>query len=37
MISYLILSKNLNSPNLYINLGKMWYPDYQKTQFAYAQ
>ena len=27
-----ILSKSLNSPNLYISLGSMWYPDYQNKK-----
>ena len=28
----LILSKNLNNPNLYINWACMWYPDYQNKK-----
>ena len=27
-----ILSKSLNSPNLYINWANMWYPDYQNKK-----
>ena len=36
IINDFILSKSLNSPNLYINWANMWYPDYQNKSVNFC-